>query len=208
VSEFGRDEDEDITKYPPIVEITALNLERFISFDIFYLRFIDSVRFLNASLDSLVQNLISSCEHQFNKFVHTRENIKSDCPETDNLIFGKGVFPYEYFDSLDKFKDISLPPKGAFYNLLKEEGISDDDYERAQRFWSKFDCQNFKDYHDFYSKTDVLLLADVFEQFRKTGMENFHLDPAMYLTLPSYSWDACLMMTDVKLELIREPENT
>jgi len=74
VSEFERDKDEDITKYPPIVEITALNLERFISFDVFYLRFIDSVKFLNASLDSLVQTLISSCEHQFNKFVHTREN--------------------------------------------------------------------------------------------------------------------------------------
>jgi len=161
---------------------------------------------LNAFLDSLVQNLITSCEHHFNKFVHTLEHIISDCPDTDNIIFGKGVFPYEYFDSLDKFKDTSLPPKDAFYNNLKEEWTSDDDYKRAQRIWSKFGCQNFKDYHDFYLKTDVLLLADVFEQFRKTGMENFHLDPALHLTLPSYSWDACLMMTDVKLELICEPE--
>jgi len=115
------------------------------------------------------------------------------------LIFAKGVFPYEYFDQLDKFNDTSLPEIGAFYSHLKEESITGDDYERAQQIWTKFECKSFKDYHDFYLKTDVLLLADIFEQFRKTGMENFHLDAAQYLTLPSFSWDACLKMTDVKL---------
>ena len=63
-----------------------------------------------------------------------------------------------------------------------------------------------KDYHDFYLKTDVLLLADVFENIREMGMRYYGLDPAQYLTLPSYSWDSCLKYTQARLELIRDPE--
>jgi len=99
-----------------------------------------------------------------------------------------------------------LPPKDAFYSSLKEEGISDDDYERAQNVWKELDCKTLKDYHDHYLKTDVLLLADVFENFRKVGMNNYGLDPAQYYTLPGYSWDACLKHTQVELSLLRDPE--
>jgi len=81
------------------------------------------------------------------------------------------------------------PEIDAFYSHLKEEGISDEDYDRAHKMRSKFGCQTFKDYHDLYSKTDVLLMADVFEYFRKLDHESYGLDPTMYLTLPSFSWD-------------------
>ena len=90
-AKYGKNTD----KYPPNVESTALNLEQFMSFDIFYLRFIDSIKFLNASLDTLVNNFVASCDHPYDKFTHTRMHIKSDGPETDKLIFSKEVFPYE-----------------------------------------------------------------------------------------------------------------
>jgi len=99
-----------------------------------------------------------------------------------------------------------LPPKDAFNSSLKEEGISDDDYERAQNVWNELDCKTLKEYHDHYLKTDVLLLADVFENFRKVLMNNYSLDPAQYYTLLGQCRDACLKHTQVELSLLRDPE--
>jgi hypothetical protein len=68
------------------------------------------------------------------------------------------------------------------------------------------DCKTFQNYHDLYLKTDVVLLADVFENFRDLSMRTYGLDPAHYLTTPSLTWDACLRHTNVDLELITDPE--
>jgi hypothetical protein len=183
------------------VEIIALNLERFVSFELLYLRFIDSCQFLSASLESLVGSLAKSCNEPYDKFKHTRFHMGQN-----ELLFSKGIFPYEYFDTLDKFSETSLPPKHSFYSNLSMEGITDEDYNRAQKIWRTFGCKTFKDYHDHYLKTDVLLLADVFENFREMGMKYYGLDPSHYLTLPSYSFDACLKFTGVELELLTDPE--
>ena len=124
----------------------------------------------------------------------------------NELLFAKGVFPYEYFDSLDRFQETHLPPQSAFYNNLNMQSLSDDDYLRAQNIWETFECVNFKNYHDFYLRTDTLLLADCFQHFREMCMTYYGLDPAHYLTFPSYCWDACLRYTGVSLELITDPE--
>ena len=93
-----------------------------------------------------------------------------------------------------------------FYSGLSQEGITDDDYQHAQEVWDTFNCATLGDYHDLYLRTDVLLLADVFENFRKTAMATYKLDPAHYYTLPGYSWDALLKCTNVSLELITDPD--
>jgi hypothetical protein len=183
------------------VQIIALNLERFVSFELLNLRFIDTVKFLNSSLETLVVNLSASCCTPHDLFIHTRRNMGDN-----KLLFAKGVFPYEYFNSLTKFSETKLPSIDCFYSRLNEESISVQDYERAQHIWETFHCKTLQDYHDHYLKTDVLLLADVFEQFRRTGMEYYKLDPAQYLTLPSFSWDALLKYTKIELELISDPE--
>ena len=72
--------------------------------------------------------------------------------------------------------------------------------------WAAFNCKNLKDYHDVYLSSDVLLLANVFENFRGTALSTYKLDPPHYLTLPGYSWDALLKSTEVSLELITEPD--
>ena len=64
--------------------------------------------------------------------------------------------------------------------------------------------EHLKDYHELFNETDVLLLADVFESFRNICIKNYKLDPAHYYTAPGLSWDACLKMTDVKLELLTD----
>ena len=143
--------------------------------------------------------------------------VKANTPETfqitaqyepnqqrRELLLRKGVYPYEYMDSWERFADTQLPPKASFYSKLTGNHISDKDYAHAQNVWEVFDCQNMGDQCDLYCRTDVLLLADVFETFRKTCMKHYSLDPAHYVTSPGLSWDALLKKTGVELELLTD----
>ncbi|XP_051153676.1 uncharacterized protein LOC127276959 [Leptopilina boulardi] len=125
-------------------------------------------------------------------------------PDKIKLLTRKGVFPYEYFDSKRKLDETELPPKEKFYSTLYDAGISDEDYEHAQKVWSEFDCQNLYDYVHLYMKTDVLLLADVFENFREQCVIAYKLDPAHYYTTPDLTWDAMLKYTGIGLQLITD----
>jgi hypothetical protein len=109
-------------------------------------------------------------------------------------------------DGFDKLGKTSLPPKSKFFSKLNNEDISDADYKRAQNLWNVFDMKTMKDYHDLYLKTDVLLLADVMENFRMVCKANYGLDPLWYYTAPGLAWDAALKLTEVELELISHPD--
>ena len=87
---------------------------------------------------------------------------------------------------------------------MNDSEISDSDYEHTQKVWNHFEMKTFREYHDLYLKTDVLLLADVFENFRGVCMENYELDLCWYYTAPGLGWDVCLKKTGVKLELLSD----
>ena len=123
------------------------------------------------------------------------------CRERRNLLLRKGIYPYEYMDSWERFAEPRLPPKEAFYSKLSDEHISEADYAHAQKVWGALRCHTLGDYHDLYNRTDVLLLADFFETFRKTCMRQYGLDPAHYYTSPGLSWNALLKRTGVELNL-------
>ena len=171
--------------------------------DIFYeqkpiyhtIKFIDSFKFMATSLEKLVNNLPED------DFINPSLYYSGD---TFNLLARKGVCPYEYMDSLEKLEETKLPPKEAFYSRLYDSGISDEDYAHAQKVWKTFKMKYFKDYHELYNKVDVLLLADVFENFRNICLENYELDPAHYYTAPGLAWDVALKVTDVNLELLSD----
>ena len=159
------------------------------------IRFIDSFKFMARSLDKLVNNLPKD---DFN-------NLKRHYTgEKFNLLTRKGVYPYEYLDSLEKLKETKLPPKEAFYSRLDDEDISDKDYTHAIKVWKTFKMKTLQDYHDLYNKADVLLLADVFENFRDICIKNYKLDPGHYYTAPGLAWDAALKVTKVELELLTD----
>ncbi|XP_068690149.1 uncharacterized protein [Montipora foliosa] len=120
-----------------------------------------------------------------------------------DLMSKKGVYPYDFMDSFEKFNE-KLPPKEEFYSILNDEHISGDQHKHAQNVWNTFDLKNMGEYHDLYLKSDILLLADVFENFRKTCLQYYKLDPCHYFTSPGLSWDAMLKMTDIKLELMTD----
>ena len=73
----------------------------------------------------------------------------------------KGVYPYDYMDSFNKFKDEVLPDKKNFYSLLTDENISDNDYIHAKKVWNTLQLKNMGEYHDLYLKSDILILVDV-----------------------------------------------
>ena len=105
-----------------------------------------------------------------------------------------------------KLEETQLPPKEAFYFRLNDEGISDDDYVYVHNVWKAFEMKSLKDYHDLYNQTDVLLLADVFENFGNICCKDYNLDPAHYFTAPGLALDAALKVTEVELELLSDPD--
>ena len=116
----------------------------------------------------------------------------------------KGVYPYDYMDSFEKFNKTELPTKEEFYSILSGEHITDEDYQHAKNVWNTFNLKSMGEYHNLYLKSDILLLADVFENFRKTCLQYYKLDPCHYFTSPGLSWDAMLKMTNIKLELMTD----
>jgi len=141
------------------VEVTPQNSEEYLQFQIGNLRFLDSFQFLSTSLEELVSLLLNS---GMDSVVHTTAHLGTD----DDIIFAKGVYPYSYVDSREKFAETQLPSKAnSTTNGKTNRCRRRTDYLRAQDTWDRFACESLKDYYDHYLLTDVLFLADVFENF-------------------------------------------
>ena len=153
------------------------------------------MQFMNSSLDSLVKNLSD------NDFKYLSEEFSGELLE---LVKEKGVYPYEYKDSFKKFSEDKLTDECKFFSSLKDECISEKDYQRIKNIWNVFKMNSLRDYHDLYLKTDVLLLADVFGKFIKICLDYYGLDPCHYFSSPGLSWNAMLKMTGIELELISD----
>ena len=194
------------------IEVIAKNREDYITFSVnvavdryvdkngeerdkfIKLRFIDSFKFMASSLDLLTNNLVRGGQ----KLIGFEEY-------TDNqydLLTRKGIYSYEYMSSWDKCEETQLPPIEASYSNLNMSNVSEGDYEHAQKVWKKFRIRNLGEYHKLYLRTDVILLANVFETFRDTCLEHYKLDPAHFYTSPGLAWKACLKKTGIKLELL------
>ena len=205
----------ELVKHTTKIGVIAKNTENYISFSVkvevdkyidkagnekskeIELRFIDSFKFMSSSLDSLVNNLAKG-GHEFWGF--EGYNL-----EQRKLLIRKGVYPYEYMDSWEKFRS-EVASIDKFYSKLNMSGINNEDYQHARNVWNKFKLKNMGDYHDLYLETDVILLANVFESFRKVCIENYGLDPAHFYTAPGLAWKACLKKTGVNLELLKDPD--
>ena len=172
------------------------NMEKYMAFILGnHLMFIDSFQFMSSSLDKLVSNLPKD------DLIYTSKAFKG---KRLDLMSQKGVYPYDYMDSFEKFNEKELPTKDQFYSILNDQHITDDEYNHAKEVWNTFMIRTLGDYHDLYLVSDMLLLTDVFENFKKTCMQYCKLDPCHYFTSPGLSWDAMLKMTNIKLELMTD----
>ena len=172
------------------------NMEKYIAFMLGnHLTFIDSFQFMSSILDKLVSNLPKD------DLIYTSKAFKG---KRLDLMSQKVVYPYDYMDSFEKFNEKELPTKDQFYSILNDQHITDDEYSHAKEVWNTFMIRTLGDYHDLYLVSDVLLLSDISENFRKTCMQYYKLDPCHYFTSPGLSWDAMLKMTNIKLELMTD----
>ena len=127
------------------------------------LRFIDSLQFLNSSLDAVSKTLDAASDDDFQ---FTKRNVK-ELP--DKLKFQKGFFPYSYLTCEDVLDEDSLPDREAFYNDLDETHISPQQYALAQEAWRASGCETLYDYLRIYLRLDCNLLPDVFCKFRQVA---------------------------------------
>jgi hypothetical protein len=179
------------------VNCIAKNSENYKTLNLNSYKFIDSMAFIMASLEKLIENVPDEKKHAMRKI--------TDDPELFKLICKKGEFPYDWFDDFRKLsKDVSIPDIETFYNKIKDENLSQEQYDDMINTVQKFDIKNFKEFHDLYLKCDVFGLVAVFETFRDISMNAYGLDPANYLGLPGFSWDAMLKKTGNEIELLTD----
>ena len=168
--------------------------------------FIDSMQFMNSSLDKLAENLSDE------DFQYLVEEVGSKNLEQ---LKQKGDYPYEYTNSFERFKEEKLYARKYFYSCTKDGKIGDDgkisvghisikDYLTCEKIWNKFKIKNMGNYHDHYLKKDVLLSADVFEKFIDICLKYYGFDPGHYFSSPGLSWDALLKMAGINLEKISD----
>ena len=159
------------------------------------IRFLDSYKFLPKSLDELVS-------------ITDKSNLKilsQNFPKEEDfrLLCRKGLYPYQWQTSFSKLLETrELPERNEFYSSLTDSTISEADYDHAKQVYKHFSCDTMLDYHNLYLKSDVLLLADIVDNFREFSLVTYCLDPAYYYTAPNLSLDACLKYTNQTLELI------
>lgn len=177
LQELGRISD----KIKKTINVIPNNEEIYMAFMIDNLRFIDSYQFLNDSLSALAPNLK---DHPYTEKYCKENNMDY------KLMKEKGIYPYEYMHSFSRFKEDKLPSKGDFYSSLNDSSITDDEYKRANKVFNLY-CNNLGDYHDLYLKTEVLLLSDIFENYRNECFKNYNLDPTHYYSSPDWLGTLC-----------------
>ena len=153
------------------IRVIPNNMEKYVSFQLGNLRFLDSLQFLGpgSSIDKLAKNL--------KEFPHLKEEFPKkwsfNKPEDMELLCQKGIYPYSYMKNFEVFEESCLPPKEAFHNDLTDEGITEENYQFAETVWKAMNCESMGDYHDIYLYQDIFLLADIFEQFRSVCLKNY-----------------------------------
>ena len=113
---------------------------------------------VNKELIKRFPTIYEFCKKDINKFI---------------LLLRKDVYPYEYMDSWERFDKTSLPDKEAFYSSLNMQDITDFDYRHAKRVFKSLNNKNLGDYHGLYVQSDILLLANGFENFKNKCIEMY-----------------------------------
>ena len=178
------------------IKIIPHNIEKFTAFTADSFIFLDSYAFLASSLDALSSNLQSSDKNPL--------ILQLFKPEDVPFISNKGTLPYDYLDCFEKFNETELPTIDKFNNKLNNREMDSEGYEKVKDFWKHFKCTNIRHFQDIYLKTDVLLLAAVFERFRRTTLTEFGLDPCHYFSSPGLTWAAMLRYTRAEIELLTD----
>ena len=192
----------DIFSKIPNIQISCLgqNTEKFkmLKFLIpdkdYSIKIIDSLAFLRSNLNDLSKDLdndlkIITKNHFQDKFEMVNKKLEN--------------FPYNYVNP-ENLENKELPDKKYFYNMLKLKDINDKDYKIVKNFYKDMKFKNIKKYLECYFISDITLLADIFNNFRKRIFDNLGLDPVKYISAPSLTKDCALKYSNCKIENIKD----
>ena len=169
--------------------------EEYISLSYGCIRFIDSYRFLSSSLDGLV------------KTVDELTILRREFPDNWELLSKKLAYPYEYFKSLDDYDlPISNLVSDDYFSKLKNGYPQDSEIQRTNEIIETFKIKTGKELTELYLKTDVVLLADVFEKFIKVSLNKFKINPFYCVSLPGYTWECGLKYTGINLQTLQDKD--
>ena len=187
----------DLKKDKVKFEIIPKTNEEYISVRYCCIRFIDGYRFLSESLDKVVKNLD---EEDF-------EILKKEFPDKYQYSNKKLAYPYQYFNSIDDYKKpVNDLKKEDFFNKLKNGYPDDDEIERTKEIIKLFNIKDGEELTKLYCKSDVILLADVFEKFVKVSTEEYKINPLYCVSLPGYTYQCALKYTDIKLQTLQDKD--
>ena len=187
----------DLKKEKVKFKIIPKTNEQYISVKYGCIRFIDSYRFLSESLDKLVKNLD---EDDF-------KILKKEFPDKWQYLNKTLAYPYEYFNSIDDYKKpVNDLKKEDFFSKLKNDYPDDDEIERTKEIIKLFDIKNGEELTRLYCKSDVILLADVFEKFVKVSTKEYKINPLYCVSLPGYTYQCALKYTDIKLQTLQDKD--
>ena len=158
------------------------------------IKIIDSLSFLQSDLNSLSKDLDNDLK------IITKEHFKNNFEMVNKKLEN---FPYSYIN-LNNLDEKDLPRKKEFYNILTMNDIQDDEYEKVKLFYKKMKFKNLRKYLECYLTTDITLLADIFNNFRKMIFNEFELDSVKYISAPSLSKDCALKYSKCKIEHIKD----
>jgi len=159
----------------------ANNSDKFKTFSIAQLKFIDSFAFLSSGLGNILKSMPDAAK--------TRLRAMCANDKQFEYVKGKQFFPYEWFDCYEKLEQPLPTNIRDWYSQLSMTGLTEEDLGYVRRVCDEFELRTFRDWHEFYLKIDVYGLADAFEHFRTFSLREWELDPVGYLGLPGLSWD-------------------
>ena len=190
-----------IAQYKGKLKLAAipLNTEKFKMLRVNNCVMLDSMAFLNASLEKLVDTLTAS------NYTFPILRQWMPCEEDMKLLLRKGIYPYEFTTSLDVVNNTrELPPRQEFFSLLQGKTVSEEDYQHALNVWSHFECCSLRDYSTLYVRSDTYQLAEAMHQMRESVLAEFDIDLCHYLSLPMLTKDVMLKSTGVEMELMTD----
>ena len=158
------------------------------------IKIIDSLAFLQSNLNDLSKDLDDNLKIITKK--HFQDKFELINKKLEN-------FPYNYVNS-ETLKDENIPDKKHFYNMLKLKDITDKEYKLVKKFYENMKFKNLREYLECYLKSDITLLADIFNNFRKIIFDNLELDPVKYISAPSLTKDCALKYSKAKIENIKD----
>ena len=117
------------------------------------------------------------------------------------------AYPYEFFNSIEDYqKPVDNLEKEHFFSKLKNKCPDDEEIERTMDFIDKFNIKNGEELTEIFLKSDVLLLACVFEKFIKVSVGEFDINPLYCVSLPGYTWQCGLKYTGINLQTLQDKD--